>query len=179
MCFLVPTSLVRKPPRGIQRWFLRAPIFLYRIGLGGLLGNRFMLINHVGRKSGKVHQTVIEVVDYDSSSDTYYVVSGWGYKAQWVRNLCATPAIEIQVERRKLSVRAETLASANVVKVLLAYRSKHPIAARELSRVMGIDTSTSTPEQLQSTISARMPVIRLAKVIADAKAKNETYHSNT
>ena len=157
----MPAPLVRQPPHGLLRWFLRAPIMLYRLNLGWLLGERFVLLNHIGRKSGKTHQTVVEVAHHDPTTDTYYIVSGWGYKAQWYQNLCATPAIEIQVGRRKLLVRDETLSPANAVKVLLAYRSKHPTAARELSRVMGIDMSTSTPEQLQSIISAKLPVIAL------------------
>ena len=49
----------RKPVTGLKRIMFRAPIFLYRIGLGGLLGKRFLLLNHIGRK------TVMEVVNHD------------------------------------------------------------------------------------------------------------------
>ena len=153
--------LVRQPPHGLLRWFLRAPIMLYRLRLGWLLGERFLLLNHIGRKSGKAHQTVVEVADHDPNNDTYYIVSGWGYKSQWYQNLCASPTIEIQVGRRKLAVRAETLLTADAVKVLLAYRSKHPMAARELSKVLGIDMNSGTPKQLEDAIRTRMPVIAL------------------
>jgi hypothetical protein len=34
------------------RLAMRAPIGLYRVGLGGLLGTRFLLLEHVGRSSG-------------------------------------------------------------------------------------------------------------------------------
>lgn len=42
----------RKPPTGLSRILFRAPIWLYRRGLGWLLGKRFLLINHIGWKSG-------------------------------------------------------------------------------------------------------------------------------
>lgn len=32
----------RRPPRGFQRLLWRAPIWLYRLGLGWLLGHRFL-----------------------------------------------------------------------------------------------------------------------------------------
>ncbi len=40
------------PPRGLARIGFRIPIILYRLGLGGLLGTRFLLLTHTGRKSG-------------------------------------------------------------------------------------------------------------------------------
>jgi hypothetical protein len=52
-------------PTGLSRLLWRAPIWLYRLGLGGLLGSHFVLLNHVGRKSGQPRQTVLEVVDRD------------------------------------------------------------------------------------------------------------------
>ncbi len=36
----------RKPPTGIMRFFFRTPIWLYRLNLGWIMGNRFLLLNH-------------------------------------------------------------------------------------------------------------------------------------
>jgi len=36
--------------------FLRMPVWLYRLHLGWLLGNRFLCIAHRGRKSGKLRE---------------------------------------------------------------------------------------------------------------------------
>ena len=41
-----------KPPRGLKRLFLRAPIWCYRLELGWIPGKRFLLLTHTGRKSG-------------------------------------------------------------------------------------------------------------------------------
>ena len=157
----MPTSFVARTPKGLLRWALRLPIVFYRIGLGWLLGERFLLLNHIGRKSGKLRQTVVEVVSHDKATDTYYIASGWGYKADWYRNLLARPAITIQVGRRRFRVRAETLPPALGAQVLLNYRKEHPLAARELSKLMGLDINQSSPEQLEDTVRESLPVVAL------------------
>ncbi|MEZ5238897.1 MAG: hypothetical protein R2716_08080 [Microthrixaceae bacterium] len=48
-------------PRGWLKWLLRAPTYLYRARLGFLFGNRFLMIEHRGRRSGRLYRTVIEV----------------------------------------------------------------------------------------------------------------------
>ena len=57
----------RSRPTGALRLAFRLPIYLYRLGLGRLLGHRFMLLTHRGRRSGRVYQTALEVVRYDPS----------------------------------------------------------------------------------------------------------------
>lgn len=152
-------SVVEKPPGGLTKFMLRMPITLYRLGLGWMLGGRFMLLNHIGRKSGEVRQTVIEVVEHDSQTDTYYAVSGWGFKSQWYQNLMVTPDVRIQVGKRKLHVHAETLTPEDGIQILLDYRKKHSMAARELSKVMNIDILNTSPEELKDIIEAKLPVI--------------------
>src|SRR5690348_10009358 len=76
-------TLVSTPPSGVLRLVLRLPIALYRLKLGWLLGQRFVLLHHIGRKSGQVRETVVEVVVHDRASDTYSIVSGWGKRANW------------------------------------------------------------------------------------------------
>jgi deazaflavin-dependent oxidoreductase (nitroreductase family) len=154
-------SLVAKPPSGPLRVLLRLPIALYWLKLGWLLGGRFVLLEHIGRKSGAVHKTVVEVVGHEKASGTYYIVSGWGKKANWYQNLLATPSITIQVGLRRLRVRAETLSPAEGARILLDYRRKHPLAARELSRLMGMKLYDTTLEELEKIVQTSLPVIAL------------------
>ncbi len=153
--------LVAEAPKGLLRFGLRLPIILYRLHLGWLLGGRFVLLNHIGRKSGQQRQTVVEVVGHDAVSDTYYIVSGWGYRAQWYQNLMATPEITIQVGSRRLDVTAATLSSDEGVKILLNYQQKHPLAAKELSRVLGINLAEGSAVELQAAIEKSLPVVAL------------------
>ena len=67
-------------PSGLTRVMLRIPIYLFRLGLGRLFGQRLLLLNHTGRITGKSRHTVLEVVDHDSADDSYVVASGGGRK---------------------------------------------------------------------------------------------------
>ncbi len=49
-------SMVDTPPGKVLRLGLRLPIWLYRARLGRLLGERFLLLTHIGRKSGLPRQ---------------------------------------------------------------------------------------------------------------------------
>src|SRR5690625_1157096 len=75
----------------IPRRIARAPIVLYRLGLGGLLGRRFVLLEHRGRRSGQIRQVVLETISVDP--DVIHVVSGYGDESQWLRNVRADPRV--------------------------------------------------------------------------------------
>jgi hypothetical protein len=76
------------PPPALK-WLLRAPVALYGVRGGWLLGHRFLLLAHRGRRSGRVHRTVLEVVSWSASTREAVVVSGFGHSAQWYRNVLA------------------------------------------------------------------------------------------
>lgn len=124
-----------RPSRWL-RWFLRAPIWLYRLGLGGLLGGRFLMITHVGRRSGLARRTVVEVVSFDEASRTYYVCSGWGPGSDWYRNIQKTPDVEIHVRWRRFACRARHVEVDEGTRVLLDYATRNPMAWRKLSEAM-------------------------------------------
>lgn len=106
---MAESPLTAKPPSGLFSWVARLPIVFYRLGLGGLLAERLILLNHMGRKTGAIHQAVVSVVSHDADSDTYYIASAWGFKSQWPGNLLAHPEIVVQIGRRKLTVDAQPL----------------------------------------------------------------------
>ncbi|MGC9396029.1 MAG: nitroreductase family deazaflavin-dependent oxidoreductase [Anaerolineae bacterium] len=128
-----PGSMLLQRPQGLLRFVLRIPIWLYRLHLGWLLGQRFLLLTHIGRNSGKTRQTVIEVVKHDQQSDSYFVVSGWGKKADWYRNIHKNPDVVINVGRRKLQVRAEDVSFPEAIDILEEYARCYPLAFRELT----------------------------------------------
>ena len=145
------------PPRGWKAGFWRAPIWFYRLGLGGLLGKRFLLLNHIGRKSGQPRQAVLEVVKIDTQSNIFYSVSGFGEKAHWFQNIMHMPDVNIQVGWRKMSVHAERLSLEEGEQVLLEYAQKHPTALRELSKILNISYD-GRPETIHAMAQV-LPVI--------------------
>ena len=87
------------PPSGVSRALFRAPIYLYRLGLGWLFGKRILLLNHIGRVSGTQRQVILEVVEHDPTNGSFVVASGWGPTAAWYRNILHTPEVSVQVGR--------------------------------------------------------------------------------
>lgn len=126
-------SIADKPPGKALRLGLRLPIWLYRARLGWLLGNRFLMLTHTGRKSGLARQTVIEVVQHDKGTDTYYVVSAWGEKSDWYRNLRKSPSVTVHVGGRQFRARAEFIDLEQAIGLIEAYARDHPAAFRELT----------------------------------------------
>ncbi|TVT38730.1 nitroreductase family deazaflavin-dependent oxidoreductase [Amycolatopsis rhizosphaerae] len=131
--------LVDHAPRGLLRAFFRAPIALYRTGLGALFGHRLLYLVHKGRKSGLRRETVLEVVAYDPRQPEAVVVSAWGENSDWYRNITATPALELRIGRQHWTrPRHRLLELDETVRTLRAYRVRHPRAWRRLAPVMGI-----------------------------------------
>ena len=128
-----------QPPTGLSRILWRLPIWLYRLRLGWLMGNRFMLINHIGRKSGQVRQAVVEVARYDKDNDTYYVCSGFGKSSNWYRNIEAHPQVNIQVGKRHLSVTATCLSPEVSGEEMVRYAKDNPKVAQSLLKIIGHD----------------------------------------
>lgn len=151
-------SIVDRPPSKALRFGLRLPIFLYRIKLGWLLGDRFLMLTHTGRKSGLPRQVVIEVVKHDKENNTYYVVSGWGEKADWYRNIRKTSQVTVQSGRRKFQTEAEFIPVEKAIEIVNTYAREHPIAFNELSGLFlgeRMKSGSDAPER----IARKMPMV--------------------
>ena len=122
-------SIVDTSPSKALRFGLHLPVWLYRVHLGWLLGNRFLMLTHTGRKSGQPHQTVVEVVRYNEETDTYYVVSGWGEKSDWYQNIRKTPSVTIQAGRRTFQAKAEFIPVEKAIGIVETYARDHPRSA--------------------------------------------------
>lgn len=128
--------LASAPPRGLLRLGFRLPIWLYRLHLGWLLGDRFLLLTTTGRKSGKKRQVVVEVVNHHKDSGTYVIASGWKEKSDWFRNLQKTPLAGIQSGHHRFEAQAARLTVEQAEQELYEYAQHHSIAFRELAGFM-------------------------------------------
>lgn len=142
---------------GVRRALFRLPIAFYRLGLGWLLGRRFLLLTHTGRRSGLRRHTVLEVVDSEGSAPI--VVSGFGPKSDWFRNLGVDPAVEVAWARDRFAARASVVSPPAAAEVFRRYRVAHPRAARALGRALGVSI-TDDPEGA----AAAMPIVKLDPV---------------
>jgi len=157
------------PSKGLYKFGFRLPIYLYRMHLGGLLGNRFLMLTTIGRKSGKPHQSIIEVVSYDKQTGEYTIASGWGDKSDWYRNLKKNPNVLVNVRRRKFRATAEQLSPVDAEKMLLRYAYNHPLAFRELARLMSGSSGENTEETCHR-MAQDIPIITLYPEPGDISA---------
>ena len=89
------------PPSGLTAWLLGLPRYLYRLRLGFLLGHRFLVLVHRGRRTGRRRETPLEVLRYDPSRGEALVAAGWGRRTQWLHNVEAGLALEIRIGRER------------------------------------------------------------------------------
>ena len=134
----MPTKIREvQPPRGMARTLYRLPIMLFRLHLGWLLMGHFLLLTHIGRKSGLPRQTILEVLQHDRAKDAYYVMAGWGKQSDWVKNIEKTPQVEISVGHRRFNALASRLPPEEAESKVIAYARQHPRLIRSLPRLLG------------------------------------------
>ena len=153
-------ALGERPPQGFARWLSRFPLWLYRLRLGFLLGNRFLMLTHIGRKSGLARQTVLEVVRHDDLTDSYVVASGWGEPSNWLRNIRKTPQVTLTVGSRRLEALAVRLSPADAEQEFRDYARRHPRAFRALSSAILAQPSPD-PDQNCRSLAQSIPVVVL------------------
>lgn len=118
------------------RWFVRAPIWLYRARLGFVFGTRLLMLEHVGRTSGMRRYVVLEIVDHPAPS-SYVVVSGFGDRAHWFRNVEANPQVRAYLGSRAPAVAtAHRLDADASVASLTRYANAHPRSWAKLRPIL-------------------------------------------
>jgi deazaflavin-dependent oxidoreductase (nitroreductase family) len=152
------TSRLRRPT-GLRRLLYRVPIRLYRGRLGWLLGHRFVLIDHVGRRSGRTRQVVVEVVARDRRTGSVTVASGFGPGADWYRNLRAHPEATMTIGATRIPVRAVPLDPREAADAMVDYARRHPYAAKQLSRFMGFTVGGNLEDYCE--VGRQIPFLRL------------------
>jgi deazaflavin-dependent oxidoreductase (nitroreductase family) len=124
-------------------WF--APVtaavnVLYDHRLGWLLGTRVLRLTHTGRRSGCPHRTVLEVVGRGPGAELF-VVSGFGRRSDWLRNLDAGGPAMVAVGCRSFPADHRRVGGAEAVAVVAAYERRNRLVRlllhRGLSRLLG------------------------------------------
>ena len=125
------TRFMRGGVNPFFRMLFKLPILTYRLGLGGLIGKRILLLTTIGRKTGKPRVTALGY-GYDAPNDTYYVMTGWGGKSDWLRNASANPRVRVQVGARQFDGIAARVPEAQSVALMREYVRLNPRAPEML-----------------------------------------------
>ena len=114
----------------------KLPLFLYRFRLGWVLGKRFMQITHVGRRSGRVRNTILAVLRFDEKTKEIYAVSAWK-GSDWYFNIQSKPALLVETGFVRYIPVQRILSPEEITTTFIEYRKKHPIFSRMICRIPG------------------------------------------
>lgn len=134
-------SALEKRPSWILKFFFKVPVWIHKLGFGGwerLIGAQWMLITTVGRKSGKPRDAMVDVMDYDAASDTYFIEAAYGSRADWYRNMQANPIFDARVGRRKFKARATPLSNEGAGELMVQFYRKKPAYTRSVMAMVGM-----------------------------------------
>lgn len=132
---------LEKRPSALLKFFFKTPLLLHKLGLSGwerLIGAQWMLITTIGRKTGKRRQTMVDVMDYNKTTDTYYIEAAYGERADWYKNIQSNPIFEAQVGRRKFKARAGTLSNEGAGDLLVQFYRQKPAYTRSVMAMAGM-----------------------------------------
>lgn len=128
-------------PAAALRLLFKLPVAMHRLGLRGwerLVGARWMLITTTGRKTGKPHRVMVDVIGRNESSDTYYVAAAYGSNADWVRNVRAHSSVRAQVGPRDFAATVTPLSSFSTEALLTEFMRRNPMYARMAMVLAGL-----------------------------------------
>lgn len=140
------------------RRLFRAPVSLYRWRLGWLLGHRFLMLVHIGRRTGRRRYTVLEIMEYRKEAPEMVVMSAFGRNAEWLRNIEVLPKFEVFVGSRQFPAAYRFLDTEEAVRVIAGYEQRNwfavPVVRAVLSRLLGwrYDGSDGARRRLAETL---------------------------
>jgi deazaflavin-dependent oxidoreductase (nitroreductase family) len=152
----------RERPKGLLRFLFRVPPLLYRLGLAGPAGRTMLLLVTRGRRSGKRRYSGL---NYAEDGATVYVMSGYGPRTDWYRNLVADPRVEVRIGRRRWRAVAKTVTEPALrghgIALLLetAQRQGPPRRLRPLFARLGLDYDAELASFDRD--AANMPLVAL------------------
>ena len=144
-----------------MRLVIRLPIALYRLGLGIVIGAApVMILTTRGRRTGLARHTALE---YRQHGNKFYLVSVWGERAQWVKNLIAEPDVTIQVGHRTFAARARVVDdSGEANRVTHLYRRQVPYLYDTLLAKLISEPSVFPRQAMEE--NATLTIVRLDRL---------------
>jgi deazaflavin-dependent oxidoreductase (nitroreductase family) len=148
-----PLLGLRRQPGRLALAAMRVPRPLYHRGWGWMLDHTFLLIAHQGRKTGKRRETVAMALAYDPDTHGAVVFSAWGPNTEWIRNLRAHPALQIQIGREAYVPEQQFLSEDESVAVVREFQRRHPWRTRLFAAILGwgdLSSETAVREFVRS-----------------------------
>lgn len=128
---------LRRRPGRLALAVFRLPLKAYQHNAGPALGRTFMAFTHLGRTTGRRHQTVALVLRYERATGEAVICAGWGPRTDWYRNVRAEPAVEVQLGGETFTPHQRCLTNDEAFDVVAQFRREHPYRTRLISAILG------------------------------------------
>ncbi len=102
----------------------------------------------MGRRSGKVHQSVLAVLTFDEKTREIKAISPWT-TSNWFRNIQATPALEVKTGSVCYAPKQRYLSPEEIAAAFIEFRRRYPIFSRMVARIPGWKIDSSYEEFLE------------------------------
>jgi len=160
-------GLMGYPARGSwQRVLFRAPLYLWRMGLGRPLSVAMLLLTTRGRRSGLPRRAVLECIDVGGHT---YIAPGWGERNLWYQNILADPRVTVQRRGGAWGAEARRVTDTTELEGVY-YRSKRSPAWKSYLKYWNVN------DTLADVLAARdrLVVLRLDPIPALPLAPQES-----
>jgi len=154
-----------KRPGPARRFLFRLPLLLERMGapplgqmVARLLGIDWIILETVGRHTGRPHVVVLDIVGHDRAHDRFYVQPAYGRRADWVRNVTAHPDVTARVGRQRFRARVRDATGPEGAAVVLRFVRAHPWYARLIVYFVGYVDRIDRPDEELRRALATTPV---------------------
>lgn len=125
-----------------------------------VVGVEWIVLDTIGRRSGRVHTVVLDVVGRDAARDVYYVQPA-DERAAWVRNVRAHPDVAARVGARRMRVHVRDATGPEGAAVVLRFLRTHPWYARVIVWFVGYVDRIDRPDAELLPLLAATPVFAL------------------
>lgn len=152
-------------PDPIRRFLYRLPLHLESLGVdrlaAWLTGVEWIVLETVGRRTGRPHVVVLDVLHHDPQRDVYYVQPAYGARADWVRNALHAPEVRARVGARRVRARARDATGREGAEAMLRLVRAHPWYARAVAFFVGHVHGLGRPDAELLPDLERLPTLAL------------------
>jgi deazaflavin-dependent oxidoreductase (nitroreductase family) len=143
------TGLLTEPLRTspILRVLFRCVVALFDLGLGRIVGHRFLQVTHRGRRSNRLYRTVLEVISYEPRTRESIALSAWGERADWYRNIQTSPAVHVLTGGHSFTPEQRFLEPHELYGQLQHYLSRNRLIAPIVRRTLGLSLDGSSADR--------------------------------
>jgi len=136
----------------LRRTLFRLPLAVERIAgwhlqrlVTRLVGVDWIVLETVGRRSGRPHAVVLDVVGRDAHR-VVYVQPAAGRAAAWVHNVTATPDVTARLDGRRVRARVRDVSGPEGAAVVLRFLRAHPWYGRLIAWLVGYVDRLERPD---------------------------------